>query len=223
MEGFTDMKQSRLLTVMVLLLVTMCFGATQADIAPSVVQSTRAATVIVQVREKDEKDFSSNGTGWFYESKNLVVTAKHVVTDSTSECKVIMFDGQTIEVTNVKVSQDADVALLQLKSEPKSKVKPLTLAKKEAALGETVYTIGHPYMQFQFLLTVGRVTHESFLPGAFLTSATLIPGNSGGAFCNVKGEVVGLAVATFDGSETINVGVNLETLKKSLVKLKSSK
>lgn len=78
-------------------------------------------------------------------------------------------------------------------------------------------------MQFQFLLTTGQVTHESFLPSAFLTSATLIPGNSGGAFCNIKGEVVGLAVATLDGSETINVGINLSTLKKSLEKLKANK
>lgn len=217
------MKQSRLLTVVVFLLVTMCFGATQADITPGVVQSTRAATVIVQVREKDEKDFSSNGTGWFYESKNLVVTAKHVVTDSTSECKVITFDGQTIEVAAVKVSQDADVALLQLKNEPKSKVKPIILAKKPAEFGETIYTIGHPFMQFQFQLSVGRVTGDGFTADTFLTSTTLIPGNSGGVFCNVKGEAVGLAVATFEGTETINVGVNLSTLKKSLEKLKSDK
>ena len=124
---------------------------------------------------------------------------------------------------SVKVSQDADVALLKLKVEPKSKVKPIVLAKKEAELGETIYTIGHPYMQFPFQLSVGRITGDSYTADTFLTSTTLIPGNSGGVFCNLKGEAVGLAVATFKGTETINVGINLKTLRKALEKLKAGK
>lgn len=216
------MKNIKLVATAVFLLLTCLSTAQNPDITPSIVQSTRDATVIVQVREKDETTFSSNGTGWFYESKNTIITAKHVI-DTAIECKVVCSNGETLDVLTVKASPDSDIAMLVLKTPIKLKIKPIQLAKKQVVFGEVIYTVGHPFMEFKFHLSTGHVTNETYEKDYFLTSTPLLPGNSGGVFCNAKGEAVGIAIAKFVDTETINVVMKFSVLKKNIENFKNVK
>lgn len=197
------------------------------------------ATVEISVKEKKEDSFRHSGTGWLYNDQTTIITAKHVVDgfddrienkDKKFEIKhfpyiairVTFSDGQQIVIDKLKKSKSYDVAVLTLKSDNvKVKREPLTLVKKRAAVGETLYGAGFPE-DYNCLLMVGIVTgyqkvHSSLFTEEYLvTNATFNPGNSGGPLVNTQGDVIGMVDWIDTRSSTFNFGLTVETIAKAI-------
>jgi S1-C subfamily serine protease len=144
------------------------------------------------------------------EGKTTVVTARHVVDDDAMKYQLGTHDGKRIDVTGRKPHASHDLAVLEVKN-PKWST-GLKLAPTDPEVGTTVYALGHPspdHRTFQYWIQagivngymadkVGLVIPPKDFTGDYMgISAVLIPGNSGGAVVNEKGEVVGVAACGY--------------------------
>lgn len=134
----------------------------------------------------------STGTG-FYIGPRTLVTAAHVVTGCHG---VTLSDGTALRV--VASDSDRDVAVL---TAPRPAPTWLSLADRNARLGQRVHAVGFPYYAIagtSLNLTSGNVSALAGVdddPRFFSFSAPVQPGNSGGPLIDARGRVLGLVVA----------------------------
>jgi S1-C subfamily serine protease len=136
---------------------------------------------------------SGHGTGFFVDSKGLVLTNQHVV--GNSEYLAVQFDHEhKIPARLIAADPQKDVALLlvNLTALPNATPAPLShLAGGKAPVqeGERVFTIGSP-LTLDKIITTGIVSKvESH---TIISDININPGNSGGPLFNGAGQVIGL-------------------------------
>lgn len=143
----------------------------------------------------------TSGTGWIVEP-GFVVTNQHVISGAK---KIIghFRDGVSLALTVIASDPINDLALLH--PSPNSQLpRPLPLAKNEASLGESVFTIGFPHTDIlgtRPKVTSGIISSKSGLRDdlrLYQTSVQLQSGNSGGPLVNMRGEVVGITTSKLD-------------------------
>lgn len=89
------------------------------------------------------------------------------------------------------------------------KAAPLTVADSEqVAIGDEVYVVGNPQglvgtFSAGIVSGIRKVGEDSLLQ----ITAPISPGSSGGPVLNTKGEVIGVAVATFKGGQNLNFAI----------------
>lgn len=86
---------------------------------------------------------------------------------------------------------------------------PLTVADSEqVAIGDEVYVVGNP-QGLEGTFSAGIVSGiRNVGEGSLLQiTAPISPGSSGGPVLNTKGEVIGVAVATFKGGQNLNFAI----------------
>ena len=163
--------------------------------------------------EEDDADKAPDkaggtGSGLIFSNSGLVLTNQHVI----AGCKkftVITSTGEKLPATLVASDVKLDVAVLRLTKPFKSTqfpAPPALVSSSRVKSGEKVFTIGHPLVG---LLSTEAKYNEgsvSALSGmrddrnVMQISVPIQPGNSGGPLANTQGEVVGLIVATVNGS-----------------------
>jgi uncharacterized protein len=140
-----------------------------------------------------------SGTGIFLTNDGLILTAAHVVRDSTM-IKVGTHQGlKTAWV--VKLDNFNDLALL--KCEGIFQSAPVK-SSSGIKLGQSVFTIGFPNIEFQGFspkMTKGEINSLSGLqddPRHWQISVPVQPGNSGGPLFDEAGNVVGVVLSKLD-------------------------
>lgn len=137
----------------------------------------------------------TTGTAWPISSR-YVVTNSHVVSEG-SKVTLVSSQGQEIPASAVLRDETNDVIILEVK-EPYALPPALPMAKSQARLGASVFTMGFPRVDFMGRapkLSTGVISGELGLgddPGSLQTTVPIQPGNSGGPLLNMKGEVVGV-------------------------------
>jgi S1-C subfamily serine protease len=164
------------------------------------------------------------GTG-FVVRGNLVVTNKHVVSDTNAEYQVIDKDEQEYQVTQIYRDPSLDMAILQVEG---FEAPALALGDSDQLrVGEPVIAIGTALGQFRHTVTAGVIsglgrtitatgpTGFENLENVIQTDASINPGNSGGPLINARGEVIGVNVAT-TGAENISFAIPINVVKAAL-------
>lgn len=117
------------------------------------------------------------GSGFVYKSNKLITNAQRI--------EVRFSKGEWREATRVGIDPSSDLAVLSVDNSPQY-AKPLTLQKKDPAIGTRVIAIGNPY-GLEGSLTNGlvsgvnrstRAPNGYTIPDAIQTSAPVNPGNS---------------------------------------------
>lgn len=91
-------------------------------------------------------------------------------------------------------------------------IKPLPLAEESPAVGEAIFTLGHP-SGVEFTLTSGIVSSYQFDGSSRMQiTAPAAPGSSGGPVLNQWGEVVGMVVGSTEGAQDLIRAVPLSEL-----------
>src|SRR5690242_9808697 len=131
---------------------------------------------------------SGHGTGFFVDSKGLVLTNQHVV--GNSKYLAVQFDRERrIAARLIAADPQKDVALLQvnLTALPNAAPAPLFRAgagKPPVQEGERVFTIGSP-LTLDKIITTGIVSKVE--PHTIISDININPGNSGGPLFNGAG------------------------------------
>jgi len=154
-----------------------------------------------QTRQRLE---TSLGSGVIVSPDGYMLTNHHVI-EGADEIKVVLADGQSVNVSVVGSDADSDVALLKIDSDRPLPAVPFGKSG-EQQVGDVVLAIGNPFGVGQtvtqgIISATGRShlginTFENFIQ----TDAAINPGNSGGALVNAQGELIGINTAIFSQS-----------------------
>lgn len=150
---------------------------------------------------------TGHGTGFFVDSKGLVLTNEHVV--GNSGYLAVQFDREhKIAARLIAADTQKDVALLWVNMEalPNAAPAPLLHAaggRAPVQEGDRVFTIGSP-LTLDKIITTGIVSKVE--PHTILSDININPGNSGGPLFNDDGQVIGLT--TFDTRDEAGPGVS---------------
>jgi len=165
------------------------------------------------------------GTGFVVSEKGIIVTNKHVVSQSSGKYTVVTNDDRKLDVVRIYRDPVLDLALVQVSG---NDLKPLELGdSSKLKVGQTLIAIGNALGRFTNTVTTGVVSGlgrrvvagdpfggslES-LDNLIQTDAAINPGNSGGPLLNSAGQVIGVNVATTEGAQNIGFAIPINSVK----------
>lgn len=192
------------ISVLGLFLILM-HSASNAQSARQLAQETFPSVVLLVMQDANGQPISL-GSGFFVRD-GIVATNLHVVRGaSTGQAKIV---GQTNTYAFsdlVAVDADADLVLLKV---PGASARKLSLGDSNAmAVGDVVYAIGNPEgLEGTFSQGIVSGIRSIETDKLLQVTAPISPGSSGGPIINNRGEVVGVAVATFSEGQNLNFAI----------------
>lgn len=162
------------------------------------------------------------GTGFIITSDGYILTNRHVVSDKTADYTALLSNGKQESARVIYIDPNNDVAIVKIDG----KFTPVLLGDSAGLqLGQSVIAIGNALGEYNNSVSVGIVsglnrsiqasgggTSEQ-LSGVIQTDAAINPGNSGGPLLDLNGKVVGINVATVQGSSNISFSIPINTVK----------
>ena len=194
---------------------------------------------IPQYRQKGtEKKEIGGGTGFIISSEGIILTNKHVVSDSTADYTVLTNDGKKFSAKVLAKDPLQDLALLKIEADKNIDkngnltAKPFPVVKlgdsDKLQLGQTVIAIGNSLGEFRNTISVGVISGlgrtitasggglVETIEDVIQTDAAINKGNSGGPLLNLKGEVVGINTATVLEAQSIGFAIPVNKAKKDI-------
>lgn len=177
-----------------------------AESVAGIVEKVSDGIVQIKTRGSDGKDVGM-GSGFLVDRMGIVVTNFHVIRRASSAVASFR-DGNAIDVTGcIGWSKDYDLAILRLARVPEKHQVLKLCTNTDRASGSQVVAIGHPegfkYTTTTGILSAVQMTKE--LPQPYRTeieapesatwiqtSASALPGSSGGPLLNSQAEVIGV-------------------------------
>jgi S1-C subfamily serine protease len=163
------------------------------------------------------------GSGFLISSNGYILTNKHVVFDDTADYTVLLSSGKQQTARVVYKDAENDIAVIKIDG---TNFAHITLGDSSALkLGQSVAAIGNALGQYNNSVSVGIVSGldrtiqasgesgTETLTGVIQTDAAINPGNSGGPLMDLSGKVVGINVATVQGSNNISFSIPINTVK----------
>jgi S1-C subfamily serine protease len=207
-----------------------------ADIDPNSAEDRFMAEFFGWRLQRVQEAVVSRGSGVVIDEEGYVLTNVHVV-DGVKRVFVKFNDGsEPIEAERVALNAGKDVALLRLKA-PGRKFKAVKFAKDDdLLLGETVIALGNP---FGYAGSVSRGILSSRARRGpnedgsrvdlgtldwIQTDAAINPGNSGGPLINLRGDLIGINVATLRpqmGAQGIGFAIPIKRVNEALAEVLS--
>jgi S1-C subfamily serine protease len=187
--------------------------------ASLVYQVIQPSVVLIQTKGTNTagQDDGGLGTGVIVNDTGAILTALHVVTQST-EIDITFADGTKSPAVIVNVQPQNDIAVLQA-SQPPGQIVPATLGNANALrVGDEAFVVGNPLGLYSSM-SAGVISglERSFAPPngpeiqhLIQVDAAVNPGNSGGPLLNRAGQVVGIVTALINPTkQDVFIGIGL--------------
>lgn len=184
-----------------------------------------------QNQQKAEQDI---GSGFIISQDGMIVTNKHVVSDTDSKYKVITSDDKSYDVQKIYRDPSNDVAILKINASQLAPVEMGDSSKLE--VGQMAIAIGTALGEFRQTVTKGVISglgrgidagspfagFVERLDNVIQTDAAINPGNSGGPLLNSSGQVIGVNTAVATGSENIGFAIPINLVKEAISNFNST-
>ncbi len=181
---------------------------------------------VVMVRQgawgQQAETATSGGSGFIWDTDGRIVTNFHVVADFIKrpdllELRVFLADRSAYKAELIGASADNDLAVIQITTVPKNKLKPITVGTShDLKVGQKAFAIGNPFglsltMTKGIISSLNRIIESpsgARIPHVIQTDAPINPGNSGGPLLDKSGRLIGVntSIATAGGM-TGNIGI----------------
>lgn len=182
--------------------------------------------------QETEKQKVGGGTGFFVSNDGMIVTNKHVVSDTQAEYTVITTDEKEHKATVLARHPSLDIAIIKIEG---SDFPVLSLGDSDALrVGQSVIAIGNSLGEFSNSVSLGIVSglkrdvtagsgrgDSERLTNIIQTDAAINPGNSGGPLLDIRGNVIGINVAVAQGAENVGFALSVNDIKKTIEQVKS--
>lgn len=167
------------------------------------------------------------GSGFIITSDGVIVTNKHVVSDSAAKYTVITSDGKNYSATIKALDPFMDLAIIKIEA---ANLPVADLGNSDdLQIGQHVIAIGNA-LGFQNSVTAGIISakeryidasdatgaQQSHLEGLLQTDAPINAGNSGGPLINLAGQVVGINVAVAELSQSVGFAIPINSVKSAI-------
>ena len=183
---------------------------------------------VPQYRQKGtEKREVGGGTGFIVSQDGLIITNKHVVSDTEAEYTVLTNDGEQVPAAVLATDPFQDIAILKI---DKNNLPVLPLGDSDNLdIGSTVIAIGNALGEYRNTVSTGIISglrrsidvstsfgQAEHIPEVIQTDAAINQGNSGGPLLNLSGEVIGINVAMAQAAENIGFSLPINLAKRDL-------
>jgi S1-C subfamily serine protease len=172
------------------------------------------------------------GSGFVVQENGLILTNKHVISDSKAEYTVILNDGRRFPAEILSRDPINDVAIIKIKTDKLPCLKLGDATKLE--LGQSVVAIGNALGVFKNTVSLGIVSGLSRsitaqsepdappqeMRGLIQTDAAINPGNSGGPLVDEDGRVIAINAAIVSGAQSISFAIPVNAAKRDLEDIK---
>ncbi len=167
------------------------------------------------------------GTGFILSKDGLIVTNKHVVSDTDATYRVFVGGDKEYPVEKIYRDPVNDLAILKVNA---SGLKPVELGdSSKLRVGQFVIAIGTALGEFRNTVTTGVISglgrgitagdpfgDSERLDNLIQTDAAINPGNSGGPLLNSAGQVIGVNAAVASGAQNIGFAIPINLVKESI-------
>lgn len=207
------MTKAKSIFLCALLISLIAHGQTTIDIAKRAINSTVSVVALDNASQP-----LAYGSGFVINDK-LIATNVHVIEGATSA--YILENGVTKNLTvdgYVAIDRAHDLVILKVSELLENKLTLNSTALPQ--IGETIYAVGNP-KGFNGTFSEGIVSGIRELNGnqVLQITAPISPGSSGGPVLNSKGEVIGIAFATFSGGQNLNFAIPVKYLESLETKI----
>lgn len=175
----------------------------------------------------------SIGSGFLISADGLLVTNKHVVSDTTEKYQIVTANDKKYDVQKIYRDPLNDIAILKIDPAQNAgnALKPVTLGDStNLEVGQFVIAIGTALGEFRNTVTTGVISGlgrgitagDQFqgsvenLNNVIQTSAPINPGNSGGPLVNSSSQVIGVNTAVAQNGQNIGFTLPINVIKDSL-------
>lgn len=175
----------------------------------------------------------SIGSGFIVSDDGLIVTNKHVVSDTNAKYQIVTANDKKYDVQKIYRDPLNDIAILKvdLAQNIGMTLQPITLGdSSKLQVGQFVIAIGTALGQFRNTVTTGvisglgrGITAGSEFEGSvekldnvIQTNAAINPGNSGGPLLNSAAQVIGVNTAVAQNGQNIGFALPINVIKDSL-------
>jgi S1-C subfamily serine protease len=170
------------------------------------------------------------GTGFVISQDGLILTNKHVVSDSNIKYQIVASNDKTYEIQNIYRDPLNDIALIKINpGSDKLTVADLGDSSK-IQVGQYALAIGTALGEFRSTVTTGVISglgrgitagspfegSVERLDNVIQTDAAINPGNSGGPLLNSAGQVIGVNTAVSASGQNIGFAIPINLIKESL-------
>lgn len=174
------------------------------------------------------------GSGFIVSSDGLILTNKHVVSDTGASYTVLMNNGTTYPAKVLARDPNQDLAVLKIDA---TGLPTVTLGDSDGLqLGQTAIAIGNALGQFSNTVSVGVVSGlsrtvtasapdtgaQETIEGVIQTDAAINPGNSGGPLLNLEGQVIGINTAIASDAENIGFAIPIDQAKHDITSVEAT-
>ncbi len=175
--------------------------------------------------KKVEQDI---GSGFIVKSDGLIVTNKHVVSDTEAKYRVITKDDKTFDVQKIYRDPTNDLAILKINATglPEAELGDSGKIK----VGQLAIAIGTALGEFRHTVTTGVISgvgrgitagspfagDSERLDNVLQTDAAINPGNSGGPLLNSGGQVIGVNTAVSSEGQNIGFALPINVIKDAI-------
>ncbi len=174
------------------------------------------------------------GSGFIVSSDGLILTNKHVVSDTGASYTVLTNDGKTYPAKVLARDPSQDLAVVKIDA---TGLPTVTLGDSNGLqLGQTAIAIGNALGQFSNTVSVGVVSGlsrtvtasapdtgaQETIEGVIQTDAAINPGNSGGPLLNLEGQVMGIDTAIASNAENIGFAIPIDQAKHDIASVEAT-
>lgn len=175
----------------------------------------------------------SIGSGFVISADGLIVSNKHVVSDTSGTYQVITSNDKKYDVQKIYRDPLNDIAILKIDPNQNTgySLTPVSMGDSgHLQVGQYVVAIGTALGQFKNTVTTGVISGigrqiqagDQFqgmveqLDNVIQTSAPINPGNSGGPLVDSSGNVIGINTAVAQNGQNIGFALPINVVKDSL-------
>lgn len=168
------------------------------------------------------------GSGFLVSADGLILTNKHVVSDTTASYTVITSDGKKYDAQVLARDPVNDLAIVKIKISGAPFLKMADSSTLQ--VGQRVIAIGNSLGQYQNTVTSGIISgvgrsisagtdmggNGEQLSNVIQTDAAINPGNSGGPLLNIEGQVIGMNTAIDEQGQLVGFAIPANEAGKAL-------
>lgn len=180
-----------------------------------------------------QKETIGGGTGFIITADGMIVTNKHVVSDTTADYMVMTNDGKEYPAKVLARDPVNDLAIIKIDG---ANLPILNFGNSDSLkIGQTVVAIGNSLGEFSNTVSKGIISglKRSLTAGGGLgdsenltniiqTDAAINPGNSGGPLLDIFGNIIGINVAMAQGAQNIGFAIPISQVKKVVDQVKAT-
>jgi serine protease Do len=181
-----------------------------------------------------EKEQIGGGSGFIISQDGMIVTNKHVVSDTAADYTVVTSDDKEHPAKVLAKDPVNDIAIIKIDGSGYSTID--FGDSKNLQIGQTVVAIGNSLGQFTNTVSRGIISglKRNLTAGGGLgstteqlsdiiqTDAAINPGNSGGPLLDINGTVIGINVAMAQGAQNIGFAIPSDQIQKIADQVKTT-